>query len=338
MTVEVNPDSVRLHDLRALRKAGFNRLSIGMQSANNDILKMIGRRHSYRQVEMAVENARTAGFDNISLDLIYGLPSQTRSDWADTLAKALALRPEHISGYGLKLEEGTPMYALKDSPLIPSDDEQADMYLCMVEELRHYGYEQYEISNFSIPGYESRHNLKYWQLDDYMGFGPGAHSCIGRTRYSYVRDLDRYLAGVLHGEDMIDEYETIGDFERAAEYLMLGMRTVHGVSRAEYERLYRSDFSGIAQQLEEFVRRGWAVADGERWHFTPSGFLLSNVLIGKLLEAQTDRKAEHNPWMKPQIEKQPRTKLPPGEAEAFRDTYLNNPILTRTDRSQKHET
>ena len=131
---------------------------------------------------------------------------------------------------------------------------------------------------------------------------------------------------------------TIGDFERAAEYLMLGMRTVHGVSRAEYERLYRSDFSGIAQQLEEFVRRGWAAADGERWHFTPSGFLLSNVLIGKLLEAQTDRKAEHNPWMKPQIEKQPRTKLPPGEAEAFRDTYLNNPILTGTDRSQNHET
>ena len=288
VTVEVNPDSVRLHDLRALHKAGFNRLSIGMQSANNDILKMIGRRHSFHQVEMAVKNARTAGFDNVSLDLIYGLPSQTRSDWADTLAKAIALRPEHISGYGLKLEEGTPMYELKDSPLIPSDDEQADMYLCMVDELRRYGYEQYEISNFSIPGYESRHNLKYWQLDDYMGFGPGAHSCIGRTRYSYVRDLDRYIAGVLHGEDMIDEYETIGDFERAAEYLMLGMRTVHGVSRAEYARLYRSDFSGIAQQLETFVRSGWAVADGERWHFTPAGFLISNVLIGKLLEAERD--------------------------------------------------
>ena len=195
VTVEVNPDSVRLHDLRALHKAGFNRLSIGMQSANNDILKMIGRRHSFHQVEMAVKNARIAGFDNVSLDLIYGLPSQTRSDWADTLAKAIALRPEHISGYGLKLEEGTPMYALKDSPLIPSDDEQADMYLCMVDELRRYGYEQYEISNFSIPGYESRHNLKYWQLDDYMGFGPGAHSCIGRTRYSYVRDLDRLHRG-----------------------------------------------------------------------------------------------------------------------------------------------
>ena len=103
---------------------------------------------------------------------------------------------------------------------------------------------------------------------------------------------------------------------------MLGMRTVHGVSRAEASGSTAAIFSGIAQQLEEFIRRGWAVADGERWHFTPSGFLISNVLIGKLLEAQTDRKAEHNPWMKPQIERQPRTKLPPGEAEAFRDTYF----------------
>ena len=332
VTVEVNPDSVRLHDLRALHKAGFNRLSIGMQSANNDILKMIGRRHSFHQVEMAVKNARIAGFDNVSLDLIYGLPSQTRSDWADTLAKAIALRPEHISGYGLKLEEGTPMYELKDSPLIPSDDEQADMYLCMVDELRRYGYEQYEISNFSIPGYESRHNLKYWQLDDYMGFGPGAHSCIGRTRYSYVRDLDRYIAGVLHGEDMIDEYETIGDFERAAEYLMLGMRTVHGVSRAEYARLYRSDFSGIAQQLETFVRSGWAVADGGALALHAGG--LSHL---ERAHRQAPRGADRAQGRAQPVDEAAdrtaaRAKLPPSEAEAFRNTYLNNPILTGKDR------
>ena len=339
ITLEANPDSAGdWKALRALRRCGFNRISLGMQSACDEELRTIGRVHTMEQVQQAAEAARKAKIQNLSLDLIYGLPHQTQERWMENLAAAVALNPEHLSCYGLKVEEGTPLFAIKDTAGLPGDEEQADMYLCMVEELRHYGYEQYEISNFSIPGYESRHNLKYWQLDDYMGFGPGAHSCIGRTRYSYVRDLDRYLAGVLHGEDMIDEYETIGDFERAAEYLMLGMRTVHGVSRAEYERLYRSDFSGIAQQLEEFVRRGWAVADGERWHFTPSGFLLSNVLIGKLLEAQTDRKAEHNPWMKPQIEKQPRTKLPPGEAEAFRDTYLNNPILTRTDRSQNHET
>ena len=338
ITLEANPADDLDETLRAFAAAGGSRPSLGMQSACDEELRTIGRVHTMEQVQQAAEAARKAKIQNLSLDLIYGLPHQTQERWMENLAAAVALNPEHLSCYGLKVEEGTPLFAIKDTAGLPGDEEQADMYLCMVEELRHYGYEQYEISNFSIPGYESRHNLKYWQLDDYMGFGPGAHSCIGRTRYSYVRDLDRYLAGVLHGEDMIDEYETIGDFERAAEYLMLGMRTVHGVSRAEYERLYRSDFSGIAQQLEEFARRGWAVADGERWHFTPSGFLLSNVLIGKLLEAQTDRKAEHNPWMKPQIEKQPRTKLPPGEAEAFRDTYLNNPILTRTDRSQNHET
>ena len=339
ITLEANPDSAGdWRALRALRRAGFNRISLGVQSSDDETLRRLGRVHTWQQVKDAVAACRKAGLDNISLDLIYGLPDQTMEQWENTLADALVLAPRHISCYGLKLEEGTPLYDRRESLNLPDGDLQADMYLYAVELLTQNGYQQYEISNFAQPGYESRHNLKYWQLDDYMGFGPGAHSCIGRTRYSYVRDLDRYLAGVLHGEDMIDEYETIGDFERAAEYLMLGMRTVHGVSRAEYERLYRSDFSGIAQQLEEFVRRGWAVADGERWHFTPSGFLLSNVLIGKLLEAQTDRKAEHNPWMKPQIEKQPRTKLPPGEAEAFRDTYLNNPILTRTDRSQNHET
>ena len=332
ITIECNPGTVTWDKFASYRKMGINRLSIGLQSANDDELALLGRVHTYERFLHTYDMARKSGFYNINVDVMTGLPGQTLDKLMHTLTQVIALRPEHISGYGLKLEEGTPMYALKDSPLIPSDDEQADMYLCMVEELRRYGYEQYEISNFSIPGYESRHNLKYWQLDDYMGFGPGAHSCIGRTRYSYVRDLDRYLAGVLHGEDMIDEYETVGDFERAAEYLMLGTRTVHGVSRAEYERLYRSDFSGIAQQLEAFIRSGWAVADGERWHFTPAGFLISNVLIGKLLEAQTDRKAEHNPWMKPQIERQPRAKLPPSEAEAFRNTYLNNPILTGKDR------
>ena len=168
ITMEANPDSMRPKDLRALRRAGVNRLSIGMQSANNDILKLIGRRHNFKQVQLAVKAARAAGFDNISLDLIYGLPSQTRSDWEETVMRALQLHPEHISGYGLKLEPGTPMAKdYEGSPLVPDEDTQADMYLAMVETLRQYGYKQYEISNFCIDGYESRHNLKYWRLDDY---------------------------------------------------------------------------------------------------------------------------------------------------------------------------
>ena len=197
VTMEANPDSMRRDELKMLRREGVNRISIGMQSANSDILKLIGRRHNFRQVQMAVKAARDAGFDNLSLDLIYGLPSQSKADWVDTLSKAMELKPEHISCYGLKLEEGTPMYReYFGSPLIPDDDTQADMYLYAVEKLERYGYKQYEISNFAIPGYESRHNLKYWRLGDYMGFGPGAASGVGNLRYTYVRDLKAYMDGV----------------------------------------------------------------------------------------------------------------------------------------------
>ena len=336
ITMEANPDSMRPKDLRMLRRAGVNRLSIGMQSANNDLLKLIGRRHNFKQVQMAVHAARAAGFDNISLDLIYGLPSQTRSDWEETLMRALQLHPEHISGYGLKLEPGTPMaeqYA--DSPLIPDDDMQADMYLSMVETLRQYGYGQYEISNFCIKGYESRHNMKYWRLDDYVGFGPGAHSCVDGLRYSYVRDRDQYVRCVLGGTgetgNMLDEYEKIGDFERGAEYLMLGMRTAHGVSEQEYTAVYNSSFDGIAEVLEAFVDHGWAVEEEGRWHFTPTGFLLSNTLIRAMLEQQTDQLAERAPWMHPERERSERQELPVSTDEAFEDTYRRSVLLTEQE-------
>jgi oxygen-independent coproporphyrinogen-3 oxidase len=318
VTVEVNPDSAKLPDLKLLRREGFNRVSLGVQSANNDILKLIGRRHNWKQVETAVKNAREAGFDNVSLDLIYGLPSQTKSDWSDTLAKALELKPEHISCYGLTLEPGTPMYQYKGSPFLPNDDEQADMYLYAVELLQHYGYAQYEISNFSIGGYESRHNLKYWRLEDYMGFGAGAHSCVGGLRYSFVKSTERYITGILGHTDIVDEYEPIDALERASEFIMLSMRTVRGLSADEYHRLYRSDFAPIEKLLNEFVTNGWAVREADSWHFTSSGFLLSNVLIGALLEAQSGNRVAVNPWMRAAFDSEDKTELPPGEDEAFR--------------------
>ncbi len=301
VTVEVNPDSVTRSGLRALRDEGVNRLSIGAQSANNDILKIIGRRHSWKQVEKAFEEARAAGFDNISIDLIYGLPGQTKEDWADTLSRALALHPRHVSCYGLKLEEGTPMFQYHDSPFLPTDDEQADMYLYTVEALDSYGFRQYEISNFAQEGFESRHNIKYWTLQDYMGFGPGAHSCVDGVRYSYIRDLTEYISGVLGEKNIIDEYEKIGLLERAGEYLMLGMRMNHGISGEEYYNIYRSDFKPIEYVLKEFEKRGWAKTENDRWFFTSSGFLLSNVLIGALLEAQSRYKLSGNPWINEKI-------------------------------------
>ena len=313
VTVEVNPDSITRHDLVVLRSEGVNRISIGAQSANDDLLKLIGRRHNWKQVEKAVKNARDAGFENVSIDLMYGLPSQTKSDWADTIGKALDLKPEHLSCYGLKIEDGTPICTYRGSEILPDDDAQADMYLYMAETLERYGYRQYEISNFAKQGYASRHNLKYWFLRDYMGFGPGAASCIGNLRYSYVKDLRRYISGVQSGDTILEEYEKIGALERAAEYLMLGMRTVRGISGKEYHDVYRSDFAPLEELLQEYHRKGWAVQENGRWHFTPSGFLLSNLLIGLMLDKQGEYKLSGNPWVDSMDLFAAETELPEGD-------------------------
>jgi len=321
ITVECNPDSMKLSDMQLLRREGVNRLSIGVQSANNDLLKIIGRRHNYRQAEQAVDIARRAGFDNVSLDLIYGLPSQTKGDWAETLSKALALHPEHLSCYGLKLEENTPMYRYCGSPLLPDDDDQADMYLYTVETLERYGMDQYEISNFAVKGYESRHNLKYWQLGDFMGFGPGAYSCVGNVRYSYIKDLNRYISAVAGDKMIIDEYEKMIPVQRAAEYLMLGMRTVYGVSERGYHNIYLSDWAPIEKVFEGFAEKGWAEKTDNRWHLTPAGFLVSNPLIATVLEAQTGERVSTAPWMREAFESTEKQVLPMGDTERFEQFY-----------------
>lgn len=301
VTVEMNPDSVTAQDLTYLKNEGVNRASLGMQSANDDILKLIGRRHTGRQTEAAYKALRAAGFDNISLDLIYGLPSQSRNDWAESLSRAIAMQPQHLSCYGLKVEDGTPICKYRGSALLPTDDDQADMYLYMTETLEHYGYRQYEISNFSLPGRESKHNLKYWTLQDYMGFGPGAHSCVDGVRYSYRRDLGEYIAGIMNNGEILDEYEKIDKEAKAAEYIMLGMRTTRGISRDEYQTLYRSSFDGMEYLLGEYEKRGWAKKAEDRWRFTSSGFLLSNPLIATLLETQSQEKMSAAPWIQETI-------------------------------------
>ncbi len=320
ITVECNPDSVRRKDLRLLRKEGVNRISLGAQSANDDILRRIGRRHNWRQVEMAVRRARKAGFRNISIDLIYGLPGQTREDWADTLTKTIALKPAHISCYGLRLEEGTPMYdEYEGTDLLPSDDDQADMYLYAVDFLVRHGFRQYEISNFARPGYESRHNLKYWRLKDYIGFGAAAASNIGMLRYTYTRNVRRYIANVYSDDELIVEKEQLERPDRAGEYLMLGLRTTMGITESEYRTIYNSSFEPIEELLKVFEQNGWAQCDNDRWRFTPGGFLVSNVLIGLLLEAQTKEKFSANPWIREAFEARGQMIPFPTAAE----TYMN---------------
>ena len=284
ITFEANPDSAQNPaDLAALRRAGSNRLSLGMQSAGDSELRAIGRVHTMAQVRSSVEAARKAGFDNLSLDLIYGLPGQALPRWRKNLAAAGSLCPEHLSCYGLKAEPGTPLYARRET--LPGDEVQADMYLEAVNFLEARGWRQYEISNFAKPGRESRHNLKYWTLGEYAGFGPGAHSDLGDVRYSYCRDLAAYCRGVETGENIIDYSEHLTDRDRDIEYIMLGLRTVRGVARREFEYRCRLPFAPVEEVLARFAASGHARREGDRWRLTPEGFLLSNQIIGQCLEA-----------------------------------------------------
>ena len=289
ITLEANPDSAGdWRALRKLRRAGFNRLSLGVQSTDDELLRRIGRVHTCEQVQQAVTAARKAKLTNLSLDLIYGLPGQTMEDWQRTLADAVALGPEHLSCYGLKLEEGTPLWQQRQALTLPDDDAQADMYLYTVAALSETGYGQYEISNFARAGRESRHNLKYWRMQEYAGFGPGAHSDFGGVRYGYVRDLDAYIAGRL----VLAEAETDGTLARDFEYVMLSLRTAEGIDRRTFENRYRQRFEAMERLFVQYEQAGLAQRTEGGWRLTPRGFLVSNSIIVALQEALGRQKAE----------------------------------------------
>ena len=288
ITLEANPDSAGdWKELRRLRRAGFNRLSLGVQSTDDALLRRIGRIHTYEQVQQAVTAARKAKFTDLSLDLIYGLPGQTMEDWQRTLADAVALGPEHLSCYGLKLEEGTPLWQQRQTLTLPDDDAQADMYLYTVAALGEMGYEQYEISNFAKPGKASRHNLKYWRMEEYAGFGPGAHSDFGGVRYGYVRDIDSYIAGRL----VLSESETDSTLARDYEYVMLSLRTAAGIDRQTFEKRYRQRFQPMETLFEQYEKASLASRTEGGWRLTPRGFLVSNSIIAALQEALAQQRA-----------------------------------------------
>ena len=289
ITFEANPDSVTPKLLRRLRSEGFNRVSLGIQSDDDEILKRIGRPHNYAQAVEAVRQIRRAGFRNLSVDLIYGLPGQTRDMWENTLQNVLKLDPEHISCYGLKVEEGTPLYAYKDACNLPDDDAQADMYLTAVETLRLKNYRQYEISNFAKRHKESRHNLKYWTGGEYLGFGPDASSDFAGKRFSMVRDLEGYVHGVLDGGQVIADLQEVPPRERAGEYLMMRLRTTSGIQKEDYEKQFLLPFAPLEEKLDECLHRGYAFRSNTGWwRLTPEGMLISNSIISDLLLLQDE--------------------------------------------------
>ena len=287
ITFEANPDSVSDKLLSRLYAEGFNRASLGVQCDDNAILKKLGRPHNYEQAVNAYHRIRKAGFRNVSVDLIYGLPGQSLQAWQDTLENVLKLNPEHISCYGLKVEEGTPLYEYREHADLPDDDTQADMYMVACETLRGRGFKQYEISNFCRKGLSSRHNMKYWTGGEYLGFGPSASSDFAGKRFTLVRDLQTYILGIREGGEVMEDIQEIPLRERAGEYLMLRLRTSHGILGEEYERRFMLPFQPLHDILRRYEDMGYAMRNEEgRWCLTARGYLISNDIITDLLIAQ----------------------------------------------------
>jgi oxygen-independent coproporphyrinogen-3 oxidase len=280
ITVEMNPGTASYDTLALYKALGVNRISIGLQSIHENELKILGRIHNYDDFLYAYNTLRTLGFDNISVDIMYGIPEQTAQSLAATLDTVIALAPEHISAYGLIVEEGTPFFRMRDSLALPSEDEECDMYLDITRRMRDAGYVHYEISNYAVAGRECRHNLKYWHNEEYYAVGLAAHSYVCGKRASATESLDEYFDS--HGA----KYKRILSDSGCDpfEYAMLALRLSEGLSLSEYTGLFGCDFlAGKDDTVKDAVRGGYLTVNGDRIALTESGFYISNYLISSLL-------------------------------------------------------
>lgn len=279
ITVEGNPFSITEDFLRQIHNAGASRLSLGMQSANETELQFLGRRHTPEQVQTAVAMARDAGFSNLSLDLMLAIPHQTADSLCRSIAFCAELDVEHVSSYLLKIEPNTAFFAQQNTLSLPEEDEVSKRYRLAVSELQAAGYAQYEISNFSKPGYEGRHNLKYWHCEPYLGFGPSAHSYFDGKRFYYLPSLEEYLSGKPPVQD--------GEGGSEEETAMLQLRLTEGLSDALWQQKFGKPLpSALFRIAKRYEKPGLIQFDSPTsFHFTPEGFLVSNLLIVELLEA-----------------------------------------------------
>ena len=286
ITVEGNPAAAGREALSVWRECGVNRLSLGSQSAQADELKALGRLHRWEDVEKTVADARAVGIENINLDFMLGIPHQTPASLADTLSRALALEPAHLSAYTLMLEEGTPFHRRGRAALgLPRDEEEADEQAVTLWEqacaiLREAGYEHYEISNFARPGLRSRHNLHTWQCRDYLGLGVAAHSCMNGVRFGQSRDLD----GFLRGEDITEFTEVLTPADRESEFIMLALRLSDGIEEAEFFRRFGKDFWYTYGEIcIPYIEMGLMGREGGRVFLTERGFPVSNAVLAELI-------------------------------------------------------
>lgn len=279
LTLEANPGTFDLEKMIAYRSLGVNRISIGIQSFHENELKKLGRIHSASESIKGYKAVRRAGFDNVSIDLMYGIPEQTLASFVGTLDEAIALDPEHISAYGLIVEEGTPFFAERDTLAVPDEDTECAMYYTAAERLSGAGYRHYEISNYAKSGRESKHNLKYWRAEEYIGLGASAYSYFDGMRYGNARSLDAYLT-----DPSPVERERLTDADLAYEYAMMRLRLSEGISLADYKERFGMDFLSVREpHIDKFSRHGLISRDGDRLSLTERGFYLSNTILAEIL-------------------------------------------------------
>lgn len=274
ITVEANPADSLYGFFTAMKSSGVNRISMGLQSGNDDELALLGRRHKASHCAKAADDARRAGIENISLDLMLGIPSQTSQSLTSSINFVSSLSPEHVSAYLLKIEEGTPFY--KDTPDIPDDDVSAELYEQCVSELSAKGYDRYEISNFSKQGRESRHNLKYWNAEEYIGIGASAHSFFEGRRFYYPRSTEAFINGIAPVDD--------GAGGSEEEYAMLRLRLAEGITESGWKSRFGTPIpEEIRKNAQNPQLKNLLISDENGIRLIGDGFLLSNSVICALL-------------------------------------------------------
>jgi oxygen-independent coproporphyrinogen-3 oxidase len=286
ITLEANPGTLSQRHLEGLRSAGINRLSIGAQSYDAHLLKVLGRIHTPEEITQAVQCARAAGFTSINLDFMFGLPEQTMQHWQETLERALDLRPEHLSLYSLIIEEGTPFYDwTAQGRITPADEDLcADMYEYADERLRKAGYINYEISNWALPGHHSRHNLTYWQNLPYLGMGAGAYSYFGGRRFSNERDPQRYIRHLKDGQMPIVESEEVGRVQEMSETAFLALRTAMGLHLPTFEERFGQSFQSFVGDRLHVAEEAGLLDYQDGWlRLSQRGRLLGNEVFMRLL-------------------------------------------------------
>ena len=290
ITMECNPGTVNESRLSEYRAAGVNRLSFGLQSADNNELKMLGRIHTFEQFVESFRLARKAGFNNINVDLMSAIPGQTEATLENTFDKVMALQPEHISVYSLILEDGTYLADNIDKfPPVPDEDEDRRMYHMTKERLHSAGYERYEISNYSRKGFECRHNLLYWNRGEYYGFGCSAAGFIGNERYSDIRDVKKYIE--LNGdiEKLHENIENLTKEDAIEEFMFLGLRKMAGVDVMDFQRRFGVPIENVyAKEIEHNVDKGLLIRQGDMLKLTEYGIDICNTVMSDFILTDCD--------------------------------------------------